>query len=196
MTFNNAVDANSTGVQTLSSAGVWSGSALTQYSTLTGGASNAIVSLGVATNGQLVVGSTGTTPVLATLTSSGGTVGITNGAGSINLEVSAEGLSWSEVDGAVGAPAVEQGYSFITGAGSITLPTSPALGSTIVIQCNVASAVTITAGGTNIIRLGATASSGGGTCTSTGIGNALTLTYSTTNTVWIARGVQGNWTLA
>jgi hypothetical protein len=54
----------------------------------------------------------------------------------------------------------------------------------------------ITAAGTQIIRIGGSASSAGGTVTNTAIGNALTLTYSATNTVWIARGVQGNWTIA
>jgi hypothetical protein len=57
--------------------------------------------------------------------------------------------------------------------------------------------VVITAGGTNLIRIGsASPSSAGGTATNTAIGNSLTLTYSPTNTVWICHGVQGNWTLA
>ena len=38
------------------------------------------------TNGQLLIGSTGVDPVLATLTSTGSTIAITNGAGSVNLE--------------------------------------------------------------------------------------------------------------
>ena len=42
-----------------------------------------------ATNGQLVIGSTGADPVLATLASAGGTVTITNTAGAINLEAAA-----------------------------------------------------------------------------------------------------------
>lgn len=42
--------------------------------------------LGVATNGQLPIGSVGADPVLAVLTSTGHTIDITNGPGSINLE--------------------------------------------------------------------------------------------------------------
>lgn len=193
MAFNNAIDANSAGVQTLSSAGVWSGSALTQYSTLTGGASNAIVSLGVASDGQLVIGSTGTTPVLATLTAGVG-ISITNGAGAITIAVSDEGSNWSETSGTFTAV---EGYAYsLIGASTITLPASPTIGDTIIFVCNTASAVVVTAAGSQIIRLGSSASSAGGTATNTAIGNAFTLTYSSTNTVWIARGVQGNWTLA
>lgn len=193
MAFNNAIDANSTGIQTLSSAGVWSGSTVTQYGSLIGGASNAISSLGVATDGQLVIGDTGATPVLATLTAGTG-ISITNAAGSITIDVSNDGLAWSETSGTFTA-VIANGYS-LTGVSAITLPASPSTGNTIVFQCNTASAVVITAAGTQIIRVGSTASSAGGTATNTGIGNVFTLTYSATNTVWMARGVQGNWTLA
>ncbi len=193
MSFGNAIDATSAGIQIVSSGGVWSGNAVTQYSSLIGGSSNAITSLGVAANGQIVIGSTGTTPVLATLTAGTG-ISITNAAGSITLSASTSGFSWSETSGTFTA-VVENGYS-LTGASTITMPASPSTGDAIIFQCNTASAVVVTAAGTQIIRIGSSASSAGGTATNTGIGNAFVLTYSATNTVWMARAVQGNWTLA
>ena len=59
---------------------------LTDGGVLLGSGTGAITALGQATNGQLVIGSTGADPVLATLASSGGSIAITNTAGGINLE--------------------------------------------------------------------------------------------------------------
>ena len=59
---------------------------LTDGGVLLGSGTGAITALGQATNGQLVIGSTGADPVLATLASSGATIAITNTAGGINLE--------------------------------------------------------------------------------------------------------------
>lgn len=54
------------------------------HSLLLGNASGSINSLGVATDGQLPIGSTGADPVLSTLTAGTG-ISITNGAGSITI---------------------------------------------------------------------------------------------------------------
>jgi hypothetical protein len=59
---------------------------LTDGGILLGSGTGAITPLGQATNGQLVIGSTGADPILATLASAGATVTITNTAGGINLE--------------------------------------------------------------------------------------------------------------
>jgi len=59
---------------------------LTQHAPVIGGGSSALTPLGPLTNGQLVVGSTGAAPVAAALTSTGGTINVTLGAGTINLE--------------------------------------------------------------------------------------------------------------
>jgi len=58
---------------------------LTDHSVLLGSGTDAITSLGVATDGQLVIGSTGADPTLATLTGTANQVSVTNGAGSITL---------------------------------------------------------------------------------------------------------------
>jgi hypothetical protein len=57
---------------------------LTDHSLLVGSGTSTITSLGVATDGQLPIGSTGANPVLATLTAGAG-ITITNGAGSITI---------------------------------------------------------------------------------------------------------------
>lgn len=62
-------------------------SGTTNHSLLLGNATGSINNLGVATNGQLPIGSTGTDPVLATLTAGSG-ITITNGAGSITIAAS------------------------------------------------------------------------------------------------------------
>jgi len=74
-----------------SSLGVASGgtgaSSLTDHSLLVGSGTDAVTALGVATNGQLPIGSTGADPVLKTLTEGAG-ISITNGAGSITIAAS------------------------------------------------------------------------------------------------------------
>lgn len=72
---------------------------------------NRLSSLGVATNGQIPIGSTGVDPVLATITQ-GSNITITNGAGTIQLDVAAGGgLSL----GAFGSTPNANGLSLSTG---------------------------------------------------------------------------------
>jgi len=61
----------------------------TAGSLIIGQGAAALKVVGVATDGQLVIGSTGADPILATLASAGATVTITNTAGGINLEAAA-----------------------------------------------------------------------------------------------------------
>lgn len=84
------------------------------------GTNAALKALGVATNGQLVIGSTGADPVLSNITSSGGTVTITNGPGTINLELSGSPGSLTLTGNSGGALSPSGGNFNILGAGSIT----------------------------------------------------------------------------
>jgi len=61
-------------------------STLTDHGVLVGSGASAVTPLAVGTNGQLLIGSTGADPVFADLTSSGGTITITPGAGTLNIE--------------------------------------------------------------------------------------------------------------
>lgn len=60
---------------------------LTNNGVLIGKGTNPVSSLVAALNGQLVIGNTGNAPSVAGLASAGGTILITNGAGTINLDV-------------------------------------------------------------------------------------------------------------
>ena len=62
MAFNNILNANQTGIQTLSSGGAWSGSTVTENGVLYGGATNAISSLAVSDTGKMLIGNTGAAP--------------------------------------------------------------------------------------------------------------------------------------
>ena len=57
----------------------------TDHSLLLGSGASALTQLGVATNGQIPIGSTGADPVLAGITGTASEIGVTNGAGSITL---------------------------------------------------------------------------------------------------------------
>lgn len=63
----------------------------TNHTLQIGNASGSLTSLGVATNGQLPIGSTGADPVLSTLTAGSG-ISITNGAGSITIAATSTSL--------------------------------------------------------------------------------------------------------
>lgn len=57
------------------------------HSLLVTNGSSAFTVLGTASNGQLPIGSIGSDPVLANITSSGGTITVTNGPGTINIDL-------------------------------------------------------------------------------------------------------------
>lgn len=84
---NNITVAGNAGTSTLTA----SVTGTTDHAVQVGNATGSLTSLPVATNGQLVIGSTGVDPVVATLTAGTG-VTITNGAGSITISTVADGF--------------------------------------------------------------------------------------------------------
>jgi|SRR5690349_360274 len=134
MVTNNAINLNSSGITGYDGAGTFNGSSVTQHSLLLGGAnSHTINNLGVATNGQLPIGSTGADPTLATLTPGTG-ISITNGAGSITINAAGAGLSWTDVTGTSQTMAVNNGYTANNaGLVTLTLPTTAAYGSVMAV---------------------------------------------------------------
>ena len=131
MATNNVVNLKTAGVCTYDGAGSFSASTLTQNSSLVGGAANAIASLGVATNGQLVVGSTGNTPVLAAI-SPGAGISVTNGAGTITVAAVGGGTTWTDVAGVSQAIVANNSYTANNaGLVTLTLPVAMAYGSVV-----------------------------------------------------------------
>lgn len=59
----------------------------TNHAVQVGATNGGLTSLAVGTNGQVLIGSTGADPVFAALTSTGGSITYTTGAGTLNLDV-------------------------------------------------------------------------------------------------------------
>lgn len=78
--------------------------------------SSPYTALGVASNGQLPIGSIGSDPVLGNITSMGGTITVTNGPGTINIDLAGGSVGVDSI-------AVQTGTSPIvpTGAGLVTI---------------------------------------------------------------------------
>lgn len=75
-----------TGLPSRTAANTWTINSITDGGILVGGAGNTITNIGPLTNGELLIGSTGAAPVAGSISSSGGTITVTPGAGTINLE--------------------------------------------------------------------------------------------------------------
>jgi hypothetical protein len=83
------------------------------------------------TNGQVLIGSTGATPVPATITGAAG-ITVTNAAGSITISGGGGGYTWTEVTGTSQTMAANNGYITNNPAlVTLTLPTTAALGTTL-----------------------------------------------------------------
>jgi hypothetical protein len=128
-------------------------STLTDGGLVLGSGTGAVTSLGQATNGQLVVGSTGADPVLATLTG-GANITVTNTAGAISI--AASGLGSGTVQSVL-ATGTENGITLTSDGDSVnpTLTLGGALAGVTNSQLS-NSAVTL---GTTSVALGATAAS-------------------------------------
>ena len=120
---------------------------------LLGSGTGAVTALGQATNGQLVIGSTGADPVLGTLTG-GANITVTNTAGAISI--AASGLGSGTVQ-SVSATGTENGITLTSDGDSVnpTLTLGGALAGVTNSQLS-NSAVTL---GTTSVALGATAAS-------------------------------------
>ncbi len=99
--------------------------------TTTGSTSTAVwkTCVGTLTNGQVLIGSTGLSPVAASLTA-GTNVTITPGAGTITIAATGTaGFSWTEVTGTTQAGIANKGYiASNAGLVTISLPTTAAVG--------------------------------------------------------------------
>jgi len=171
-------------------------SSLTDGGILLGSGTGAVTATSQPTDGQLLIGSTGTDPTLATLTEGTG-VSITNGSGSITIDVSGGGISWTEVTDTSQAATINNGYvANNAGLVTVTLPTIAAIGDI----------VEVVGKGAGLFKIGQNAGQTihfVDTDTTTGTGGSLTATEQydwikliciTANTDWVAKG-SGNYTV-
>lgn len=87
---------------------------------------------------------------------------------------------------------------FVTAAVTRTLPATAGLadGDLVIYYCTTASALVITANTGQTIRVGTLVSSSAGSCTSTAIGDSITLRFDATAVSWRAVSLIGTWILA
>lgn len=109
---------------------------LTNHSLQVGAGTATLTQLGVAANGQLPIGSAGANPVLANITSAGATVSITNGPGSISLDVNGAKVGETITgDNAVALSPTAGNWNIFGGTGI----TTSGAGSTLIITATGAS---------------------------------------------------------
>jgi hypothetical protein len=151
-------------------------------------------------NGQLIIGSTGATPVAATLTQGAG-ITITNAAGSITIAASGTELTWTTVASSSQALAVNNGYIVNNGASlcTLTLPSTAAVGSIIAIIGLSASTGLwkIAQNASQLINFGSsvTTTGTGGSIASTLVNDNIYIICTVTNTTWAVVSAVGNQTV-
>lgn len=89
---------------------------------------------------------------------------------------------------------VGRGY-ILTAASTITLPSSPSNGDTLIFIADTSSNVVLTANSAHVINIQSTISNYGGTATSAAQGNSITLVYNSNSTSWDTLKIIGTWTL-
>lgn len=167
-----------------SSTNVVAGLATANRGVLTTGATGVPVITALATDGQVIIGSTAGAPAAATL-SAGTGISITNGSNTITIATTGSGFAWSDTSGTVTASA-ENGY-FITTTCTSTLPASPSEGDTVKYIVDTTNLLTITGNTGQKIRIGTQLSAAAGTAVNTQRGDAIELVYRTVGTTWFAQ---------
>ncbi len=137
------------------------------------------------TDGQLLIGATGTAPAAGNLTAGAG-ISITNAANSITITATGGGIGWSTIAGTTQAAAINQGYVVGNAAQTtITLPATFAVGSNIQIKGLGAGGWILQAQAGDTIAIGTTATSSGGTLTSVNANDGVSVTAIVANTTWV-----------
>lgn len=193
---------NTNAINTLlyaSSANVMSALATANRGVLTTGTTGIPVITALATDGQLIIGSTAGAPAAGTITSTGGTITVTAGSNTLNLEVAGGGFTWTDVTTATQAMLIENGYITDRSAGVVyTLPATAVLGAHIIVMGKLG-ITTITPNANQQILMSSASGTVGvtGTIVGTNVGDciALVATTSGASTVWRALSWVGNWTV-
>lgn len=162
---------------------------LTDGGILLGSGTSPVTATSQPTNGQLLIGSTGVDPVLASLTSSGSTIDITNGAGSINLETGTAVLVSVTTDSGSAVPS----SGILTATGGTLLGTTGA-GSTLTINAddNVVGSV-VSDSGTATPTSNAFTIAGSGSVSTSASGSTVTIAVSGSGLSWnVETGTSAN----
>jgi hypothetical protein len=173
-------------------------STFTDGGILLGSGTGAITATAQPTNGQVLVGSTGVDPVLATLTAGAG-IAITNGAGSITITSNDGGMAWTEVT--VTGPtamAVDNGYIANNAAlVTLTLPAVAVVGDVVKVDGSGAGGWLIAQNaGQTVHFLGQDTTTGaGGSLASTTQYDCVTYRCIVANTDWVVESAVGNLTV-
>lgn len=151
------------------------------------------------TSGQLIIGSTGNPPSVATLTAGSGTT-ITNGAGSITVAQTAGFPFTFTTIAADGALVSGNAYVNTKAAAlSVSLPATSTVGDVIILQGGNAATTgwTITQAANQQILIGDTNSTlgAGGSIASSNKGDSVSLVCTTANLEWRVFGMVGNITV-
>lgn len=181
-----------------SSNNVVAGLATANQGVLTTGTTGIPVITAIATNGQLIIGSTAGAPAAATLTAGSG-ITITNGSNSITIaQTNPSGFPWTDATGATQTLAVNNGYVTDHVNVTYTLPATAVLGDTIKIVGKTGLS-TIAQNANQQIDIGSSSSTVGvgGSVAGTNAGDCIELICITAgaSTVWRAASLMGNWTV-
>lgn len=149
------------------------------------------------TNGQVILGSTGATPVAATIGSSGN-ITITSGAGTLTIGTSGlASFAWNDVAGTTQAAVANNGY-IISNAGqtTVTIPATISQGSVIRIAGKGAAGWILQANTGQTIHFGSSATSVAGSLTSINQWDSVEIVCVTANTTFTVISSVGNLTVA
>jgi hypothetical protein len=152
---------------------------------------------GAMTNGQIIIGSTTATPTAATITAGAG-ISVTNGAASITIASTGAGYTWNDITGTSATMVVQNAYvSDNAGLVTLTLPTTAAFGSTILVVGKGAGGWTVAQNSGQSITAGSSTTTSGatGSLSSTNAKDFIQLACTTANTGWTVIGMQGNITV-
>lgn len=166
---------------------------------LTTGTTGIPVITSIATNGQLIIGSTAGAPAAASLTAGAG-ISITPGSNSITIAATGAGFTWTDVTGATQTITASNGYLADRGGGvAFTLPASGTIGDVFRIV-GVQGSWTLAQAAGQQIKFGSLATTVGvtGSLASTNAGDCVecVATNTSASTVWRVMSSIGNITVA
>ena len=139
---------------------------------------------GPLTDGQVVIGSSGATPVVAAITGGAG-ITVTNGAGTITISGTGGGIAWTGIAGTTQSASVNNGYVVQNASQTtITLPTTFAIGDIIAIKGLGVAGWILQAAGGDVIDVGQLQTSAGGTVTSAANYDVIYVSGLVANTEW------------